>query len=58
VPIPENVSLNHIQTSFLGLLNKIWPHLQKTKKTQFKIKTKAKKKKKEAKKLEILELPS
>ena len=42
MPIPENISLNHIQTSFLSLLNKIWPHLQQNQKdSSFENKNKA-----------------
>jgi len=30
--IPENIGLNHIQSSFFSLLDKIWPHLKQQQK--------------------------
>lgn len=30
MPIPENIGLDYIQSSFFCLADKIWPHLQET----------------------------
>jgi hypothetical protein len=34
--IPENISLNHIQTSLFSFLDKIWPHLKQQQKNNLK----------------------